>query len=342
MANFKYTYTIDQFPNNKYDSSKLDREIRDSSIVVSLAYLAGDQEQCDIYFRSQLQGKDWTTLSGVVATHDGEPDGDTYDPVRIVGVEEGVEHHVQIEDEWRDRSGKLRFHQTSRKLGLRIMWTGRGDTPDDVTKVGEGETLTFDYNIGDSEPMVKYIDFNVAENETWLHEGYLTWKDAHLDTLSLQLVPRTVTVSGVTGGDKTVYGGYMVVPTAPGAGDYEVVNDLTEPTGGLVYMPNNDLDEPPTAYWDADYNETTHEYENIRPNYTGEGRYNIFTYEVIFAEFVRQIPLLSSGFIALNSSDTDQLGQGMRLKMVADTNTSIADHNWSVACTMCLHRERSI
>jgi len=156
------------------------------------------------------------------------------------------------------------------------------------------------------------------------------------------MVPRTVTVSGVTGGDKTVYGGYLVVPTPPGYGNKEIVNDLTIPSGGLVYMPNNDLGETPSAYWDADYNTSTHKYENIRPNYTATGRYNIFSYEIVFAEFVRNMNLLSSGFIPLNSSDTDQLGQGMRLKMIADTNTSVDDHDWAIACTMCLHRDKSV
>lgn len=254
----------------------------------------------------------------------------------------GMLEEVKLHDEYRDRSGKLRFHQTSRKLGTRIMWTGIGDDPSDVTKVGGGETLTFNHQIGDQITKVKYIDFNIAENETWLHEGYITWSNAKLDTLSLQMVPRTVTVSGVTGGDKTVYGGYLVVPTPPGHGNYEVVNDLSEPNGGLVYMPNNDLDEEPTAYWDADYNETTHKYENIVPNYTATGRYNIFSLEIVFAEFMRNIPFLGSGFIALNSSDTDQVGHGMRLKMLAGNNEDVPDHDWSLACIMCLHRNSSV
>lgn len=223
------------------------------------------------------------------------------------------------------------------------MWTGIGDDTSDITKVGGGAPLIFHHEIDDVEPMVAYIDFNIIENETWIHEGYMTWKDACLDTLTLQMVPRTVTVSGVVGGDKTVYGGYLIVPTVSGTGDVEVVEDLTNPSTGLVYMPNNDLDEAPTAYWDADYNTTTHKFENIRPNYSGTGRYNIFTYEIIFAEFVRQIPFLSSGFLPLNSSDVDQIGQGMRLKMIADTSmTCSGDHEWCVACIMCLHRERSV
>jgi hypothetical protein len=217
-----------------------------------------------------------------------------------------------------------------------------GDDPSDVTKVGGGAMMAHVHKIGDTGPMTKYIDFNEVENETWLHEGYLTWKSAELDTLSLQLVPRVATVSGVVGGDKALYGGYMVVPTPPGFGNIEVTSDLTHPNGGLVKMPNNDLNEPPTAFWDADYNSTTKLYENIVPNYTGQGRYNIFSYEIILAEFIRQIPLLNNGFIPLNSSDTDQLGHGMRLKIVADTNNDVADHDWSVACIMCLHRDSSV
>jgi hypothetical protein len=339
MADYKYNYTIDQFPNEKYDTSKLDTEIRNSSIAVSLHYLSGSTDSVDIYFRNQLDGKDWSTLSGVVAAHDGEDDSVDYTPVRIVASD--IEQSVKIEEEMRDRSGKLRVQQTSRKLGTRIMWSGVGDDTSDITRVGGGESFSFQYKIGYTEPLIKYIDFNIVENETWIHEGYLTWDNGQMDTLSIQMLPRTVTVSGVSGGNMALYGGYMVVPTAPGKGNITVINDLSLPTGGLVYMPNNDLDEAPTAFWDADYNSSTKLYENIRPNYTGQGRYNIFSYEVIFAEFIRQIPLLGSGFIALNSSDTDQLGQGMRFKIIADTNDAVPDHDWSVACIMCLHRDHS-
>jgi hypothetical protein len=281
-----------------------------------------------VWFKDTICIENETILDGIVENHTGV-------------IDQSVEP-VVLTSEYRDRSGKLRVHQTSRKLGLRIMWTGVGDDTSSITKIGGGESLSFDYHVGDTEPMVKYIDFNISENETWLHEGYLTWTNGDMDTLSLAMVPKVVTVSGVSGGDKTVYGGYMVIPTAPGQGNYEIVNDLTIPNNGLVYMPNNDLNEPPTAYWDADYNLSTHKYENIRPNYAGTGRYNIFSYEVVFAQFIRQVPLLASGFISLASSDTDQMGQGMRLKMVADTNDNTADHDWSVACIMCLHRKKSV
>lgn len=329
MGGYIYNFTLDQFPNNKYDLSKLDNEIRESTITVSLAHLSGYENSVDMTFNDSLNDTNLSTLSGVVQNHDGEEDYIDYEAVKITDMP-------------LDPSGKLRVHQTSRNLGTKICWTGRGDDPTDITKVGGGETLYFHHEVGDDDPLFKYIDLNIIENETWLHEGYMTWKGCLADTLTMQVVPRTVTVSGVVGGNKTVYGGYLVIPTASGSGDIEIVNDLTAPNGGLVYMPDSDTGESPTAYWDADWNSTTKEYENIVPNYTGEGRYNIFSYEVILAEFVRELPLLDSGFIALNSSDTESVGHGFRLKLIADTNDNVADHEWHVACILCMHRARTV
>lgn len=335
----KYTYTVTQFLNDKYDISKLNREIASSNITIAIDYISGDETSVDIFFKAELSNEELIILNGIIISHDGIDDYVDYTPVSIVGTE--INQPIKILDEYRDRSGKLRVHQTSRKLGLRIMWTGVGDDTTDPNKVGGGENLCFKHRVGDTEPMIKYIDFNVADNETWLHEGYVTWKGGDTDTLTLQMVPRVVTTSGSVGSNIIVYGGYLAVPVPNGYGNVIINNDLSQPTGGLVYMPNNDLGEPPTAYWDADWNNTTHKYENIRPSLTGAGRYNIFTHEITLAQFVREIPLLSDGFVCLASSDTDQLGQGMRLKMTADTNNNVEDHDWSVACIMCLHRNRS-
>jgi len=341
MSDYKYIYRIDQFPNDKYDLSRLNSEIIDSSIIVSLSHLSGDNKECDIYFKASLDSSDWATLSGIVGKHSGEPLPDNH--VVNTNIISSSTVMSTIVDGPKDVSGKLRVQQTSRKLGLRVMWTGIGDDTSDISKVGGGVTTCFTHTTGDNIPLVKYIDLNIVENETYLHEGYMTWKDCKLDTLSLQIVPRTVTVSGVSGGDKTVYGGYLVVPTASGSGNYEVVNDLTDPNGGLIYMPaSGDTEARPTAYWDADWNSTTHKFENIRPNYLGSGEYNMFSYEVVLAEFIRQIPLLDSGFIPLNSSDTEELGQGMRIKMIADTCLDLGDHDWQVACIICLHRYKSV
>jgi hypothetical protein len=266
---------------------------------------------------------------------------------RDLTISEGLKyvamHNILIEP--RDRSGKLRVHQTSRKLGLRIMWVGEGDDVDDPSSVGGGERLSFEHNPTvsglDSTEIYKYIDLNCVENETWLHEGYLTWKDAVFDNLTLEMVPRTVDVTVSSNTNYNLYGGYMVVPAA-GDGTVELQSDITKHDGGLVYMPDNDLGEPPTAFWNANWSSSNSRYEDITPAPYGNGRYNMFAVEVIFARFINSIPLLGNGFIALNSSDTDQIGHGMRLKMWARTNTDTPPHQWYVGCTVCLHRDRSI
>jgi hypothetical protein len=244
-------------------------------------------------------------------------------------------------NEPRDRSGKLRVHQTSRKFGTMIVWSGEGDDSDNPLVVGGGAKLAFAYKAGQTDPLVKYIDYNMVENETWLHEGYVTWEDAQLDTLDLQVVPRvTSTISGTSYG---VYNGYLIVPTNPGEGSIDITSDITQHDGGLVYMPPNDLGVRSTAFWNAEWDTNTKTYTNISPAPLGDGEYNMFSNEIVIAQFVRKMTLIGSGFIALNSSDTDQLGHGMRLKMIADTNTEdYTDHDWRIACMMCLHREKSV
>lgn len=324
----KYTYSIsNDFPNSKVDVSRLSSEITSSDITTAFDYINSYLDTCDIWFKSDLSVDGVTTLSGIVSTHSGH-----------VMIDESM--NVNLFGEYRDRSGKLRVHQTSRKLGLRIMWTGVGDDPTDITKVGGGTPLTI-ISASGTTSSTSYIDFNIVENETWLHEGYMTWDDAQIDTLTVEIVPRTASVGAGTDTNYNLYGGYMVIPAA-GNGTISVNSDLTTHSGGLIYMPNNDLDEAPTAFWDAEWDSTTHEYKNITPAPYGNGRYNIFSYEITFARFLNKIPLLRRGFIALNSSDTDALGQGMRLRLSSNTNQNVEPHAWSVAFMMCLHREKSV
>ncbi len=251
---------------------------------------------------------------------------------------------VNLAAEYRDRSGKLRVHQTSRKLGLRIMWFGEGDDQSDPHAAGGGEMFAIDFtSVSGIGTQSKYIDFNAVDNETWLHEGYLTWKDCQFEQLTLKMVPRVTGVTASSGTNYDLYGGYLVIPAYPGTGTIDLTTDITQHDGGLIYMPDNDLGETPQAFWNADWNTSTKEYENISAAPYGDGRYNMFAAEVTFARFINSIPLLASGFIALNSSDVDQLGHGMRLKM----SVTPGDHNGveeevGVACIMCLHRERSV
>ena len=262
----------------------------------------------------------------------------TEDLTAAVGAKHclGTYSDVNLLEELRDTSGKLRVHQTSRKIGLRITWTGAGDDQSDPHAVGGGERFSMAVASG---TVTKYVDFNCVNNETWLHEGYLTWDKCSMDLLTLEMVPRVASYTVSSGTNYNSYGGYMVIPAA-GDGIINITSDLTDANGGLVYMPNDDEGNLPTAFWDADWNTSTKQYENITPAPYGTGRYNIFIYEITFARFVNEVPFLANGFIPLNSSDTDQLGHGMRLRMTlaANGNTETS----YIACIMCLHRKKSV
>jgi hypothetical protein len=330
MAMTTYTYSItNDFLNGILNSNKLTTEIIGSGIATNLLYVNTNGDSCEIVFVDELSSPNITILNGLVATHDGAAD--------VAPIME-----VKLTDLPKDISGKLRVHQTSRRLGTRICWAGVGDDQSDPHKVGGGVPISFIHHIGDPDPDPIYVDFNMVNNETWVHEGYVTWKDAILDTITLDLVTRT---TGVTVGSNTnynLYGGYLIVPAA-GNGTVSITSDITTHSGGLVYIPNDDLGNPPAAYWNATWNTSTKRYENITAAPTGNGRYNMFAIEINLAKFINKMPLLHSGFIALNSSDSDQIGHGMRLKITSDTNTDTAsDHEWALASTICLHRKKSV
>ena len=279
---------------------------------------------------------------GILIINDGEDN---------LSISEGIKYclgqitNVNIIKETRDRSGKLRVHQTSRKLGLSISWSGAGDDTSNITNVYRGESLTFEFNTASGiETMSKYIDFNIIENETWLHEGYITWKNCHFEKLTLRMLPRVTSIITSSGTNYDLYDGYLIVPAYPGTGTIDITSDITDPKGGLIYMPNDDLGNHPTnTFWNADWNSTTKKFENISAAPAGDGRYNMFAAEVVFAEFLSQMPLLANGFIALNSSDTDQMGQGMRLKMILEKgNHNGVEEIVAIACLLCLHREKSV
>lgn len=251
-------------------------------------------------------------------------------------------------DEKRDPSGKLRIHQTSRPIGTKVHFTSRGDHPDYISDAGGGELFKFDHHTNDNHSQVIYLDFNVVENRTFLHEGYLIWKGANFDTIALDIVP---IVTNIIPGTNTPYFvnpamPHIILPSilAGGAGNYDIVSDLSQPRGGLIFMPS--AGDPqfgrPPAYWNAEYNTATHLYENISPAPDGTGQYNMFTVEFALARFANDVLLLHDGFEHLKTSDTEEIGQGMRVRATATTNILEGDHDWSAACILTLHRARSV
>jgi hypothetical protein len=230
---------------------------------------------------------------------------------------------------------KLFIHETSRPLYTTIYFTSEGDSTSNPVAIGGGDLMTIDHTMGSSSEISKFIDFNVKENRSFIHEGYVMWQDATFDAISMGVYPK---ITPSTSGSNTYfnsYGGYLAVPAA-GDGSLSIqAGDIK-----LVEMPLSfDDHKRPTAFWNADYDTTSHTFSNITAAPNGDGTYNIFTAEVPLSKFVHKTLLLDNGFIMLQSADVSEIGHGMRLKLTMHTHGS--DHPWKAACILTFNREKT-
>lgn len=129
MAATKYTYSIaNDFPNAIVNTDTLSYEITQSDIVTALDYINTMGDDCDIWFKDQLNMIDTTsTLSAVIAAHQGnaivEPSPPTTpDGVPIVRAD-------------------------SRPIGKETYFTMVGDS----TGIGDGQALMWDFSNNDDE-----------------------------------------------------------------------------------------------------------------------------------------------------------------------------------------------
>jgi len=228
------------------------------------------------------------------------------------------------------------IHQTSRPFGTVTYFTSHGDDSEDPTNVGDGEMMKLKHSIGESIDQTKYIDLNISENRTFIHEGYLTWSNAQYDHVSMEIVPRVTSYSSSSNTYYNLYGGYLIIPAA-GDGLIDVAAEDIK----LIEMPvSRDTGLRAAAFWNADYNSSTHQYENVTAAPLGNGVYNMFGIEIILNRFVNKFLVLRNGFYMLQSADTNELGAGMRLKL--RLNTEGTDHDWDASCGLTFHRERTI
>jgi len=81
MSAVKYTYSIQNgFSAHAVDAGRLLVEIRASSISVALDYINTYGDDCDIWFKAELDPGNQAVLAEVVAAHSGEPLPDAEDP----------------------------------------------------------------------------------------------------------------------------------------------------------------------------------------------------------------------------------------------------------------------
>jgi len=228
-------------------------------------------------------------------------------------------------------------HATPRYRGTSTCFTSIDDDQTDPSKIwGGSNKIKLDHVIAQPASQTIYLDFNTIDNKTYILTGFLHWHDAIFDELTVSIVPQVTTYSTSTNTDYDLYNGYMIIPNGTSTGTI-AVNDADRK---LVQVSLNEFGQKASAgYWDADYNTTTKQFENITANASGDGDFNMFSTEVIFHSYLNKFIMHGTDRESLTAFDADQLGHGTRLKFVLDTIGT--DHNWQFNGAIVMFREKS-
>ena len=232
--------------------------------------------------------------------------------------------------------GRIVVHNTPRKRGLVSYFTGCGDSDMNQFDVGGGGQMINATHL-DTDMMTQYyrIYFNTVENETHIHSGYLQWVDALNDKITLEFIPKVTTTTAGTSTNYNLYGGYLVVPAV---GDGTLA--ITPGDEVLVGVPLNEEGiQAGAGYWDADWNYTTKEFDNMAPNYTGEGAYNMFSLEVVLDRFINKQCMLGSSSMHIVTSDASMIGHNMGIRFTIATMGT--NHTWSWNSSLSCFRRKT-
>jgi len=244
----------------------------------------------------------------------------------------------------RDISDKQWVHETARPFGAKINFTGAGDDPSDPVDIGGGDRFIIEHEVGGNSAHSLTAYFNCVENTSYIHEGYVMWKDCAFDYISAYFVPRVCEYAAADSTAVTPYFlyGEMILPyqtLGQTNGNIVMTKDLTLGDGGLVYIPYREDGTRDLCFWDAHWNTTTKRFEDIVPMPAGNGNYNLFGQEKKLYRMANKISLVGSGFEKLQTADADQIGHGMALKFEGVTDGT--DHAWMAGITLTMYRAKT-
>lgn len=214
---------------------------------------------------------------------------------------------------------------TPRTKGFSTVFLGAGDDPSDVASVGGNSGVTYTswhHEIGDAMTKKIYVSMNTALNETHVQEGYLTFKDALNDRVSVDFVPKLTPYIASTNTQFSIWGDLIV----PAAGDGNI--NIT-PGSEVFVSRGQDLDNGGllgAGFWNADLDVETGIYSNLAPAPQGDGIYNMFASEQVFTKFVNQVHALGNGTIHARAADKSDHPHNVMMRITVDTVGP--DHEW--------------
>lgn len=236
----------------------------------------------------------------------------------------------------RNYDGRNIVHSTPRYRGTSTCFTSIDDDQTDETKVwGGSNKLKLDHMIGQSSTQTIYMDFNTVVNKTYLLSGHLHWDNCVFNELTVQVVTRPTVYSASSNTNYDIVNG-LIVDNPGGTGTVDVLDADRK----LVAVPINEYgNKVMSGFWDADYNTGTLQFENITPNNSGDGNYNMFASEIVFHSYLNNYIMNINDSVELTSFDADLLAHNTRLKFIFETIG--VDHNWQFSGAITMFRTKS-
>lgn len=219
---------------------------------------------------------------------------------------------------------KLQIHESSRPdtpdKKLISCWAGCGD---DITNhlIWGGPNLIIQNVSGVPNQSVD-MKFDPLFGEVWIHEGYAMWEGAKIgDSISVHVIAPPAQLQTVQNLDLIVSGNRVKYsPSGAGTGTHGFA-DVPAP----VEMNNNNGD------WDIIDG-------SLVPNFSGTGKYAIFTEEKVAMKLMEKIPIAGTtyNYIMLQSADSAKMEYPYFLRVISN---NVSNTNWKIWFFVTIYRE---
>ena len=219
----------------------------------------------------------------------------------------------------------------------------------------------------------KYIEFNTADNRTYMSKVIINWQidpnaccgaqGVSVDIVSKSFSPAAYMVTPGTG-NAVIVGGYLVIPYAGGMVDLPFGQTEDQTPQNLNFqqcMPNMVRGEYyAPAFWSIDYNLLTKQYFNLLPNPTPYSLRqntdsgvantirmvgNLFVTEVPLYTFIRNVTLLGqNGRHEIIHNDPHDVGANLRIRVRIKTyvNQDMPNRRWGCCAMVHSFREKAL
>jgi len=240
------------------------------------------------------------------------------------GLETGAIIDVNCSDDDYDESDVV----VTKIDATHFSYPNTGDDEDEKSATG---TVT-----GDKVHYLR-LSFNTINNISYIRQGDLMWSQDGADDVmatTFSIVPKTTAYSAGSNTNYNLYGGYLIVPAAGDGAITVADNDRV-----LVQNTPNEFGQTPAGYWDADWNTSTKQFENIAPNAGGTGEFNMFALEVVLFNFMYERLLMGTGRKDCMTDDSSRMGHNMLMRLRGQTIGD--DHDWKMVASLMMYRTKT-